>query len=214
MDQVMIESVQDKKSRIQTYLWGFLLIVAASALLTFYVVEWYDSIDPDIVLLPPIVAFLLLFAGAGMITVWVTARNCRILVKPDGVWGTTMGGKEVFLPANQITKLGKGDKIFSVSLGRYVFRFVFLGNVPALRAAIRELMTGNTGKPYRQNSLADPGVQRATRGVSAKTSGASPSRRKGSGAVARDLKRYKKLCDQGIITRDEFEAKKRQLLDL
>ncbi len=78
---------------------------------------------------------------------------------------------------------------------------IFVGIIPPM------LMQDKINSIVAVDSGAEPAP------VSAQTYGAAPVRNSGLGA-AEELKAYKELLDQGVITQEEFDAKKKKLLNL
>jgi len=122
---------------------------------------------------------------------WEMSR-CALTVTNRRVTGRASFGKTVDLPLNQISAVGLG--IFSritaaTSSGR--IHFWFIEN----RSEVHEALTDIIGKvqvesAYSHNNNSNP------------LSGAD------------ELKKYKDLLDSGVITQEEFEAKKKELLGL
>lgn len=132
-----------------------------------------------------ILVIISLFIGA-----WL--KSYSLTVTDKRVYGDTSWGKRVDLPVDSISAVASsGMKGIAVatSSGRIVFKFI--KNRDEVSRVIGDLLIN------RQNSK-----ETATTVVTVNTSDAE------------ELKKYKELLDMGVITQDEFDAKKKQLLGL
>lgn len=113
----------------------------------------------------------------------------NIEVTETEVCGETMFGKKVRLPIEQISTHGTRD-LFStvfVCTSTGFIRFPFVKNYKAIDDVLRQVIRDNRAKS-KQSGTADNGAQ--------------------------NLKAYKDLLDSGVITQEEFEQKKKQILGL
>ena len=128
--------------------------------------------------------FLLIFA--------FSIQKVELTVTNKRVYGATKYGKRVDLPLDSVSSVGtssfKGIAV-GTSSGRIVFKGI--GNRDEIYEAINKLIVER-----QEQAKAAPVKQEAT------TSNAD------------ELKKYKDLLDAGIITQEEFDAKKKQLLGL
>ena len=113
----------------------------------------------------------------------------EIIVSNRRVYGKTAFGKQVDLPLDSISAVGtsllKGIAVSSSS-GKIAFNFI--NNRDDIKAAITNLLLER-----QRNAHPAAPVQQSS---------------------ADELKRFKDLLDSGIITQEEFDAKKKQLLGL
>ena len=127
------------------------------------------------------------------ILLWVMLSNCEIVVTDKRVYGKSSFGHQVNLPFDMISSAGSG--IFSsiavaTSSGKIVFWYI--SNRQEILNAIIELLNERQGKPETATI-----VQQVV-----------PTDN------ADELKKYKELLDSGIISQEEFDLKKKQLLNL
>ena len=120
----------------------------------------------------------------------VLARKAEITVTNVRVYGKTAFGKQVDLPIDSIsaiaTNILKGIAITSAS-GSILF--YFLKDRDGVYHAINKLLIERQEK--KSSSIIAPSISHAD-----------------------ELKKYKDLLDNGIITQEEYDAKKKQLLGL
>ena len=124
---------------------------------------------------------------------WVS--KMEIVVTDKRVYGKAAFGKRVDLPIDSVSAVGtsffKGIDV-GTSSGRIHFKF--LKNQEKIHMVLSDLLL----KRQREKM--------ATVSVSAPSNINSSS--------ADELKKYKELLDSGVITQEEFDAKKKQLLGL
>ena len=127
-----------------------------------------------------------------VITLWAVFFT-EIVVTDKRVYGKTMFGKRVDLPLDSISSVGFSS-LHGISVGTSSGRisFVFIKNNRDIHKSINDLLIN------RQKKNAEP----TTPPVTSSTSNAD------------ELKKYKELLDSGVITQEEFDAKKKQLLGL
>ena len=130
--------------------------------------------------------FLMIYA---LVFIFGSTTYC-LTVTNKRVYGKAMFGKRVDLPMDSISAVGshlfKGITITSNS-GR--ISFLCLTNRDDVHCAVSDLLVNrNTTPPvvYHEKEKVD----------------------------ADELRKYKKLLDDGVITQEEFDAKKKQLLGL
>lgn len=126
----------------------------------------------------------------------VKTEKCEITVTNQMIMGKLPHGKEVSIPMNQITAINPSsfNGISIASIGN-VSNFHCLENRDEVMKAISYL-------------LANP--QQATTNATQSTAGATIE----STGEAEQLKRLKELLDAGVLTQEEFDAKKKQILGL
>ena len=120
-------------------------------------------------------------------------NKTELIVTDKRVYGKAMFGKRVDLPVDSISAVGtsmlKGIAVASSS-GR--IKFLGISNRDEIHKVISDLLVGRQEKPI-SNTVVKQEVQQSS---------------------ADELKKYKELFDQGIISQEEFDAKKKQLLGL
>lgn len=131
------------------------------------------------------------------VVVYYWIGQCAIVVTDKRVYGKVAFGKQVDLPIDLISSVAK-VKIFSaiaVSTSSGVIRFSLVKNAEDVFNAISELLK------ERQSKIATPTVQ-------------TTIKQEISQSNADELKKFKELLDMGIISQEEFDEKKKQLLGL
>lgn len=119
-------------------------------------------------------------------------KKCNLTVTDKRINGQTFFGTKIDLPIDTISgvveiKLLNGIKILSPSKK---ISYVFLKNAPEVSKTISELITPKSKENINIKNDSD-----------------------NSGNVD-ELKKLKELLDMGVITQEEFDAKKKQLLGL
>lgn len=126
-------------------------------------------------------------AVCALIFYWWTAKT-EITLTNKRVYGKTVFGKRVDLPFDSVSAVGscwlKGIGV-ATSSGR--IKFLLIENRDEIHKCITDLLI------ERQSKTAAPEAPKNEADV---------------------LKKYKELLDSGIITQEEFNAKKKQLLGL
>ena len=119
--------------------------------------------------------------------------NCEITVSDKRVWGKTSFGKRVDLPFNQISAVAYGN-FGSVSVGTASghVSFWYLENKYEIHDAIADVLVKQQNNATTTTTIKQEIPQ----------------------SNADELKKFKELLDMGIITQEEFDAKKKQLLGL
>lgn len=147
------------------------------------------TFEDDSYFIVPLVALALI---GGLIYLWL--RSYELTVTDKRIFGKVAWGKRVDLPVDSVSatatiRLFKGVSV-STSSGRISF-----------------LAVKNADEIYRvmNNLLIERQQERANATVGAITPKSDE---------ADQLKKYKDLLDSGIITQEEFDAKKKQLLGL
>lgn len=136
-----------------------------------------------------VIAFAFLVAA---VLSYLAMNRCEIVVSNKKVFGKVKFGKRVDLPLNQISSVGQGwFKSISVATSSGIIRFWLLSNRQEVFSAISELLS-----QFQHNN---------NQAVIHKEEKASS---------ADELKKFKNLLDDGVITQEEFDMKKKQLLEL
>lgn len=155
----------------------------------FFVEEFFEqSYGYLIIVVAPVFAVISLFL--------FLLFRCELVVTDRRVYGKAAFGVRIDLPINKISSIGLGIKLFqsiSVATSSGKLKFYLLKN----REEIYEMLS----RRISSNSVNDPNVREREESMFA-------------GSAADELRKYKELLDLGVITAEEFEAKKKQLLDL
>lgn len=118
----------------------------------------------------------------------------ELIVTDKRVYGKTSFGKRVDLPLDSISAVGTAFlKSISVTTASGAIKFPLIANRDDVHSEISKLLIERQEK----KSAAAPGVRQET-----PTSNAA------------ELKQYKELLDSGVISQEEFDAKKKQILGL
>ncbi|MBR4081253.1 MAG: SHOCT domain-containing protein [Clostridia bacterium] len=135
--------------------------------------------------------FTLVFAALALIFFfWMS--GCSITVTDKRVYGTGAFRKRVDLPIDKISSVGSGLlSTVSVATSSGKINFWFVANKDEVFKAITDLLI------QRQHPISAPAPAPAE----------APSR-------AAELKEFKEMLDAGLITQEEFDAKKKQVLGL
>jgi|GEM_PF-1642806 len=131
--------------------------------------------------------------GAAFIIVFFATRGFQITVTDKRVYGKTKFGTRVDLPLDSISTVGiHGFSGILVATSSGNISFPLLKNCDEIHDVISNLI-----------------IERQTRSAYA-----IETKPKDSQSNAGELKELKELLDSGIITQEEFDAKKKQLLGL
>lgn len=122
--------------------------------------------------------------------IYLAHMRCEITVTDKRVYGKARSGKRVDLPLDSISAIGTGlFKTVAVATSSGKIKFMLLENLDDVYRALNGLIL------QRQNATKTVVVS-------------------GQNDSADQLKKYKDLLDSGVITQEEFDAKKKQLLGL
>lgn len=115
-------------------------------------------------------------------------KKMQITITDKRVCGKTFFGRSVDLPMDSISAVGSSwFNGIAVSTSSGKVSFLFIENSEEIRELLCQLLIDRQGKP--QSVIPDK-------------------------SNADELKKYKELFDSGIITQEEFDAKRKQLLGL
>lgn len=157
----------------------------------------------------PLVSCLALSA---LIYFWL--GRCELTVTDKRIYGRAVWGRKVDLPLSELTgmkKLWLLKGLLVVSPAGKI-RFRLIKNAGDLCRAVKE--PPKTAPKNKQNSLAANPMTEKPDTVPAKASGKKDKRLNPRGNAFRKMKKYKELLDMGIITQEEFDQKKKELLEL
>lgn len=140
--------------------------------------------------------FLLVALPAGVMlifTVIYAFLGCmKIVVTDRRIYGKTYFGKSIDLPLDSVSAIGsKWMKGISVATSSGKISFLLIKNSQEIHKVMRELLIDRQNKKQIQEVV-----------VSNNISGAD------------ELLKYSELLEKGIITQEDFDAKKKQILGL
>lgn len=162
----------------------------------------FDGFSPDKLVLF-ILACVWFVAGTIISIIYWALSKCSLVITDHNVKGKTLFGKEIVLPLYMISAYTT-RKLFStiaIATSSGVTKFSLIKNY----AEIGEVLSQKINE--RQTSTAS-----TTNTTSASNSSHAPETPAGNSMD--DLFKLKSLLDAGIITQEEFEAKKKNLLGL
>ncbi len=142
--------------------------------------------------LPPLMTLVAFALWGAIIYFWL--RSYELTVTDKRIFGKVAWGKRVDLPVDSVSatatiRLLKGVSV-STSSGR--ISFLVIKNADEIYTVMNNLMIER--QQERDNATATANVPKSDE--------------------ADQLKKYKDLLDSGVITQEEFDAKKKQLLGL
>ena len=139
-----------------------------------------------------IILYVVLPVDLLFLLIYLYCSKMSISVSNKRVYGKSAFGKRVDLPIDSISAVGAGA-LKGLSVGTSAGKITFIGmdKRDDVHKEINKLLIGRQQGKTEKNEEKD-----------AKSSNAD------------ELKKYKELLDSGIITQEEFDAKKKQLLGL
>lgn len=137
-------------------------------------------------------AALLVFIIIGSI-VYAYFSKMEITVTSKRVYGCAAFGKRVDLPLDSISAIGSSAlKGIAVATSASTIKFYMLQNRDEIHNVISQIVLERQNKQNTQTTI----------------------KQKISLSNADELKKFKELLDSGVISQEEFETKKKQLLGL
>ena len=122
-------------------------------------------------------------------------HSYEIIVTDKRVYGQTAFGKRVDLPVDAVSAIGSSWPMgIAVATASGRIAFLMIKNRDAIHKCVSNLLIERQRKPI--------------------AAFAAPIKQEIPISNADELKKYKELLDSGVITQDEFTAKKKQLLGL
>lgn len=138
-----------------------------------------------------IVLVLAICVIAILLYLWL--GKIEITVSDKRVFGKAAFGRRVDLPFDSISAVGTSFlKGVAVSTASGKISFLMIRNSDEIHKCVSDLLVGRQGKQTETTVIKQEIPQ----------------------SNADELKKYKDLLDNGVITQDEFDAKKKQLLGL
>ena len=133
----------------------------------------------------------------GLFVFYLDINKMQIVVTDKRVYGKTSFGKQVDLPLDSISAVGTSVfKGIAVGTSSGKINFLGISNRDEVYEEIKKILADRQEKEIKVKSAAP--VTNITQEQSS----------------ADELKKFKDLLDSGIITQEEFDAKKKQLLGL
>ena len=124
---------------------------------------------------------------------FIFINNCEICVTDKRIYGKAAFGKRVDLPIDSVSAVATGFlKSVSVSTSSGRITFYLMDSYAEIHRCVSELLLARQNKPSATTTIKQEIPQ----------------------SNADELKKYKELLDSGVISQEEFDAKKKQLLGL
>lgn len=122
------------------------------------------------------------------LVLWWWLSLTQLTVTDKRVYGKAAFGKRVDLPIDSVSSVGMSfPKCVSIGTSSGKISFELLKNQKVVHTAISQLLIERQGRS--EQAVNQPAV-----------------------SAADELKKYKELLDSGVISQEEFETKKKQLL--
>ena len=135
-----------------------------------------------------------LFFPLALFVIYLWLRNYELVVTDKRVYGRAAFGKRVDLPVDSVSAIGtmwlKGIAI-ATSSGKVAF--LMIKNRDEIHKCVSDLLIDRQAKNTTPVTTIKQEIPQSN---------------------ADELRKYKELLDMGVITQEEFEAKKKQLLGL
>ena len=189
MDEKII--VKGKLKDIKQFCFGVVAVGAVGPVLYFIadVIQGTVQTDgalPFVWLLVPIVALIAFQIYKGWSKIELTVSDKR-------VYGCAAFGKRVDLPLDAISAVGTGAfHSIAITTASGAVKFFMMDNCEEIHSTVSKLLVDRQNKPIASLNIKQEVPQ----------------------SNADELRKYKELLDMGIITQEEFDAKKKQLLGL
>lgn len=127
-----------------------------------------------------------------MFILYISLRKMEIVISDKRAYGKTSFGKRVDLPLDSISAVGtSGKKSIAISTASGKIDFKCIKNRDEIHKVLSDLLIERQNKPASTENTKENSLSNAD-----------------------ELKKYKELLDSGVITQEEFDAKKKQLLGL
>ena len=182
--------IKSKPCNINPFVIVTIIMGEVLSIIFYYSIEnWYLPENERILWsLIPIAAFSLI---AGLVYLWL--HSYELTVTDKRIFGVVGWGKRVDLPVDSVSATAKLQfwRGVSVSTSSGRISFLLMKNADDIYNVLNKLMIERQqGKNNTSSNNTTP-----------------PD-------VTEQLKKYKELLDSGVITQDEFDAKKKELLGL
>lgn len=186
MEEKIITSSKTSKFNVASIVFIVIAFVWLFGVGSMFGKAVFDAMwDYPVQILIPTILFII-----AAIVSFVAMNNCEIVVTDKRIYGKAGFGKRVELPLDMISAASSGFMYsVGVSSASGNIRFWLLNNSEEVYSAITNLLLNRQSD--KQSDTA----------ATAKT-------------AADEIKKYKELLDMGAITQEEFDAKKKELLNL
>lgn len=150
----------------------------------------YSNYTSDPYIIISVIAFIIIWIIA---IIFITAfSKTELFVTDTRVYGITVFNKRIDLPIDMITAVGTGFfNTITISTASGVIKFSYLKNRDNIHECINDLLINRQNKENNSKTTIKQEFPLSN---------------------ADELKKYKELLDMGVITQEEFNIKKRQLL--
>ena len=184
--------IKSEKYSGAKYLTISAVICAIIALILDAVLFGLSRGDFGTALLEIIVMFIVFYAV--ILVIYFIFSKCELTVSDKRVYGTAIFGKRVDLPVDSISAIGKSMfRGIGITTASGAIKFKLIKNRDEIYKVISDLLVARQNKPTTAPTTIKQEIPQSQ---------------------ADELKKYKELLDSGIITQEEFDAKKKQLLGL
>lgn len=184
-EKVLIKGIFSKLNFLSIILWG----VSIYFFIGFFMSLGDFEEEPALVLVG--LAGIVVFFGGGFLLQYLM-NNCALTVSDKRVFGKAAFGQRVDLPFDKVSSVAMcAFKGIAVATSSGKIKFLFCKNKDEVFDTISEVLL------ERQNKWNEVVAKQDM-----------------SQSNADEIKKFKELLDSGIITQEEFDAKKKQLLGL
>ena len=187
------------KSKADTLTKYILLIASAAclffgAIFLFSTIPYNESQIGSLYRIYIIVGHSLIILGILILLIFLALCKCELIVTENNVKGKALFGKEIVLPLYKVSSYStiKFLSIICVATASGITKFALIQNYKEIGKVLTQQIN------ERQENIVQTTISNYTPQPSAMD----------------DLKKLKDLLDAGIITQEEFDAKKKQLLGL
>jgi hypothetical protein len=139
------------------------------------------------------IAIMAIIVFAISFVIYSGMKKCELTVTNKRVYGSAMFGKRVDLPIDMINAVATSAfHGIAVTTASGAIKFLMMTNKDDLHKGISKLLVDRQNKPAAMTTIKQEIPQ----------------------SNADELQKYKLLLENGTVTQDEFDVKKRQLLGL
>ena len=173
---------------------GILIAIGAAVTIAIFcdggLSAWVDYATHGLLSLEAFLAWGSLIVIVFGITLYIAGKNCRLTVTDKRVYGVAKFNARVDIPLDSVSAVGTIGlfKGISISSSSGLIKFWFIKNAAEIHKVVSELI-----------------VKRSASSIVAE---------KGTIDDADELMKFKDLLDKGIISQEEFDAKKKHILGL
>ena len=154
----------------------------------------YKNVVGEMVMIAVVIAFSVAAVGGVLYYAW---SRIELVVSDKRVYGCAAFGKRVDLPIDSVSAIAsKWPKGIAVATSSGKIAFLMIKNHDEIHKCVSDLLIERQSKPVTV-AAPTPIIKQEV-----------PQ------SNAEELKKYKELLDMGVISQEEFDAKKKQLLGL